>query len=388
MDWKDLVPDLKSIVVASILIGIALTIWHYVSVWRARRRLHVDERHKLDPSLHRTGAALAAALTFIVPLAWTAIQFALTQQSEQRRQDKDYLKGLGEIFSTALTTYEKRDGAANLRIQAIYELERAAVLASQTTISSEATPFYYVKSVSDLLMREIRSMRSVQEGKTPDMYVSRECGTKKEQSSPAGTPQEIDKLRDKHYLVQAALGSLGRLRAKVDFPVRLYGVQLDNMDLKDGDFTGADLSHSYLRLTDLSKSKFEEANFRGAVFSDELVPGWTEKVGGEWKKLYYGDEWMKLYCWVADFRGAKLANADFRDARLEGADFRGATFSTSGKKAVELLQRATISRADFRETNITQDQICGATWTPGHEPTVPDRIFLKSCPQAKGEVSK
>lgn len=366
-DWMNLV------IILSIVVGIGFAISHYFTARRSHKRVGDDaNRGQLEESHTKNLGTLVTGLTFLVPLAWTAVQFAYTQQADQRRADRVYLQDLRTGLSSTIKAYEQADTSANMRIQAIYELERTAILAKQTKISTEETPTYYITAVADLLMREIRKLRQVQvkDGEKVDMYVSRDCGAKQE--STARNEKEIEKIRDEHYLLQAALGSLGRLREQAEFTTRLYSVRLDNMDAIKGNFAGSDFNHSHLRLTNFFKSNFEGASFRNAVLADFMVPGWSKEIVAS----MYGDEWKKLQCWVANFRETKLMGVDFREAKLDGADFRGAKFNDGKKKAI--FAAATLDRADFGETDITGEQLCAArNWDESQAPYAPSGLTLK-----------
>ncbi len=96
--------------------------------------------------------------------------------------------------------------------------------------------------------------------------------------------------------ILADLAGVGHLRER-----KLTSVMLDNIDLQNVDFTGANLQNAYLRGSNLQGANFSGANLKGAYIDNADLRN-------------------------ANFQGADLRFAKLGGAQLEGADFTGAYY--------------------------------------------------------------
>ena len=354
--------------VVGVAIIVAALLWYALPIFMTRKHNFVDhkERLHLQDRLRKTVGTAIAGASLSLPLILTSGQYVLTQFSERQDKDRQYIaetkendrKHLDEIskqFSEAMTAYAKLQDVdlknADLKIQAIFDLERTASIA----IQYNGTPEHFIVPVVDNLRRLIKEL-----AKDEKISLSTECNP--------GEKNTPDSREESDHRVQAAMGSLGRLirtwgqlRPKAQLPIHLNHLFLDNINMSQGSFAGIYFANSWFRRADMKDSHFERANFNRAHFAYDEVPGFNQGVGEAIIKGTPEYERRKYRCWIADFRGANLTDAVFRNATLSGADFTGAELSGADFTGAKLngarfKGAKNISRADFSGSDITQEQ--------------------------------
>jgi uncharacterized protein YjbI with pentapeptide repeats len=340
------------IVLGSVMLGGA--IWYVLPILMVRRHgLEDADAARHEDNARKTVGSAITSLAVSVPFALGAAQWMYTQSFEQQKSIREYSHETTKQFSESLSRFvEAKDkDRFELRIQGIYDLERTAVEIT-TRLSANVPPEHFIIPVADLLKRLIGENARIDS--TPIIPARRGCDEKVDDKS-------FRRRNDKDYIVQAAFGSLGRLRAIVEFPMQFDELQFDNIDVSrrtDGkiieqSYVGSHYIGAYLRRVNFSRANFAKANFSEAHFADTEIPQPQAKSDDANET----GEWKKYRCKSANFRGAILVDADFRDAKLQGADFGGADLKDAK------FHGANISRADFTDSkNLTKEQLCLATW--------------------------
>ncbi len=371
------------VAIVVVIVAAAFLLWYIVPIWMVRRH---DLQHPVDRIQHEDSArkTLGAALTgigVVLPLAVSAVQFVATMNMQRDQDQRDFMHKTGGEFAAALEKFTKADTDIEVKIQLIYDLERLA-------LSVEGPPEHFIIPIADNLKRLIgKHAKFERNGEGPPAIFAR-YGCAKDAEGGSG----IRERNDRDHLVRAAFGSLGRLRARAQFPIQLDDLQFDNIDVakqrEDGadskvvgqSYAGAHFSGAYFRRADLTGASFERADFRDAHLGDDEMPHFSDALA---LKLYAGDdddELRKYRCWISDLRKTVFTGADFRRANLAGADFRGAWLNNDKHEA--RFNGAIISRADLRGTNVTLKQLCSAQWD--HRFVPKNDVGLKSraqCPK-------
>ena len=111
----------------------------------------------------------------------------------------------------------------------------------------------------------------------------------------------------------------------------LRGATLDGADLRDADATLANLVGATLRGADLTDARFQGIN----MGTDG--PGLTDFTGAELTRTYLNFSTLRR-CTFADarMRGADLTRCDLSESALVGADLSGANLSNSNLRGCDL----------------------------------------------------
>jgi uncharacterized protein YjbI with pentapeptide repeats len=215
---------------------------------------------------------------------------------------------------------------------------------------ASSDPDSYYLLVRDTLATSIRTLAT--KDAVTAAGLSLECGASLGQAKRQDREEAIPEI-------QAAMNVLGdpefakhRIMQQVG-AVALEHLYLDDLNLSYMDFSGAFMSQSRFRRTNLAHAQLIGTDFRGAQFDDWQIPGSAASAGRSGSFLYDEEaEWRRYRCWVADFRHARLEGADFSGAGLAGADFRDAFL----KGAV--FWGANVSRANFMGAHdLTPEQL-------------------------------
>ncbi len=77
-----------TLVISGVLIVVVTALWHFVPILMARRHEFQDGKDRLESenTLRKTLGAAIASAGFILPLGWTAMEFALTQRAAWLRE--------------------------------------------------------------------------------------------------------------------------------------------------------------------------------------------------------------------------------------------------------------------------------------------------------------
>jgi uncharacterized protein YjbI with pentapeptide repeats len=126
-------------------------------------------------------------------------------------------------------------------------------------------------------------------------------------------------------------------------------------------FVGAFMPNAWLLRANLREADLRGATLIGITTGDKYSHGWTPEIGK--KMLDEGDGARdEFYKFIANFQDADLSGADLTNAGLEGADLRGAKL-TKAK-----IVGTNISRADFRDAEITWDELKEARCSGNQDP--------------------
>jgi hypothetical protein len=316
---------------AAIAMGVFFWLWW--SVPRERVPPHLTElelkRLETEDRLRQTtyqllgGAALA--LTFILTVIQSFVNSRQWSLDYEGRTRQERLMQFTEAIKTIAI-----QGDSTAHIAGLYSLRLLAT----------RDPDNYYWLVLDTLATSIRAA-AIKDVVT-DAGLSAECGAS---IADARRQDREDAIPE----IQAAMNALGdaefakhRIGQEVG-AVKLEHLYLDDLNLGYMDFSGALMSQSRFRRTNLAHARLIGTDFRGAVFDDWRIPGSAAANGRLGKFLYEEEteEWQRYRCWVADFRQARLEGADFSGAGLAGADFREAFLKSA------TFWDANVSRANF-----------------------------------------
>jgi uncharacterized protein YjbI with pentapeptide repeats len=140
----------------------------------------------------------------------------------------------------------------------------------------------------------------------------------------------------------------------------LRGATLDEADLRDADATLANLVGATLRGADLTDARFQGIN----MGTD--VPALTDFTGAELTRTYLNFSTLRR-CTFADakMRGVDLTRCDLSDSVLVGADLSGSNFSNSNLRGCNLsytmLAGAVLNDVDLRGANLQHAELVTAT---------------------------
>lgn len=368
------------IVIAVVVIFFVVpAIWYWLPILMVRKHDFEDSKDRLhtEDSHRKTLTTTIASFGFVVPIMIGAAQYVYTESGQQRQRDRQFSQDISTQFTKAMETFLQatKDKNRDLQIRAIHDLERAAMLSTET-------PEHFVIPLARFLVVKIREYAQEER-----VLVSSYCGRKmpsKRTGEPEKQADENARVSDAQarQLIEAAAGSLGRLRQRTEFTIRLNGYYLDRIDISSRPaenaiktiFSNADFAGSHFRLSVMKDSKFDGVDFRDAEFAMPDFMSAIEQGQIKWGEEDDGDVHR---CWIADLRGTSFKNADFRNAKLAGVDFRRADLA--GAK----FDGADITWADFRGAhNIMEKQLLSACV---RKPAPDKRAFLNldisACPE-------
>lgn len=358
-----------SAIIGGLLIVAGAVVWYVLPIFLVDRHGiegAVDRSHHENNARKTVGLAMTA-LGVVVPWASGAYQYIMTQQAQRYERERTFAHDIGKQFSESLVKLagSKEDDTeekAVPRVQLIYDLERMA-------LSVNGPPEHFIVPVADNLKRLIGNYakfdsKDGEVNEKPPLFFRHGCDEERRPS--------IRKREWKDDMVRAAFGSLGRLRSRAEFAIRLDGLQFDNADVTKKletpsenvivpSFNNAHFIGAYFRRADLTGATFKGTDFRKAHFGDREVPGFSDDPNiAESIAVDESDEnGDKHRCWIADFRGVVLIDANFGDAVLTGADLRNAKLKGAKFKGAD------IRRANFKGSDVTMPQLCSAQWDDG-----------------------
>jgi len=141
----------------------------------------------------------------------------------------------------------------------------------------------------------------------------------------------------------------------------LAGVDLSDLSLRDADFTDAVLEKASFRQSDLATAKFTRARLESADLERVTLTG--ANLGGarlDGAKLDHG-HWQGARCDGIFLDGAVAQNCDFQrcnleHSHLEGADLKGANLSMAN------LLGANFLKCDLRGANLYGANVTNTAW--------------------------
>ncbi|BCL38767.1 pentapeptide repeat-containing protein [Nostoc sp. MS1] len=133
---------------------------------------------------------------------------------------------------------------------------------------------------------------------------------------------------------------------------RLIGANLSSAQLVGADLRGAVLENASLTGADLGDAKLQEANLYGARLGRVIAIG-TQLSFANLTKT----SWQNSDLSGADLERANLSNADFSSSRMTGATLRSAQLENANLQNADLslvdLRGANVAGADFKNTILT-----------------------------------
>jgi uncharacterized protein YjbI with pentapeptide repeats len=284
-------------------------------------------------TLVQTLVGLAALAGIFV--GWQQLQIDREQSRTDRRQLTEQLTltrqgQVAERFTRAVDQL----GSTKLeqRLGGIYGLERIALDSSEGDIRLV---------INEVLTAYVRrhapyDPKAVDNGRPP--------------SKPG--PPEPD--------VHAAMTVLGRRTVMATDPgLNLRNVDLGSLDLRGLDFRGANLSFSYLRLTNLSGAKLQKAHLHHADLQVTNLTGAELQGANLGRSNLQGTNFEH-----AQLQKANLAHTDLRWARLNGARLQEASLNDAQLWQASLwgaqLQKANLNLAHLWEVRLVGAQLQGA----------------------------
>ncbi|MBD2345879.1 pentapeptide repeat-containing protein [Anabaena subtropica] len=133
---------------------------------------------------------------------------------------------------------------------------------------------------------------------------------------------------------------------------RLIGANLSSAQLVGADLRGAVLENASLTGADLGDAKLQEANLYGARLGRVIAIGAQLSFANLTKT-----DWQSSDLSGADFERANLSNADLSATRMTGAILRSAKLENTNLRNADLslvdLRGANVAGADFKDTILT-----------------------------------
>ena len=156
----------------------------------------------------------------------------------------------------------------------------------------------------------------------------------------------------------------------------LRGAHLRVVDLSQADLRSATLDEADLRDADATLANLVGATFRGADLTDARFqginmgtdgPGLTDFTGAELTRTYLNFSTLRR-CTFADarMRGADLTRCDLSESALVGADLSGANLSNSNLRGCDLsysmLAGTVFNNVDLRGADLRHAELATATF--------------------------